>query len=71
MDENYIGTIETSIRVKAKIVHFEDTEHYVKLSFDERTYLLFKEMLETGAPVYFGLQKTHSSPETKPDDKEV
>jgi hypothetical protein len=54
---DFNGTIETTIRVSIKLLEFDDNEQYIKFRMDDKTYRLVKTMLDTGAPVYFGMKK--------------
>ena len=43
--------------MRANLTEYDDDEHFFKLRFDERTYDLIRTMLDSGAPIWFGIQK--------------
>jgi len=51
------GLIKTQIRVRVRLIDVDDEGHYFKLHFTKEQYQLVKAMLDTGAGVWFGLQK--------------
>jgi hypothetical protein len=55
--DKFIGQISTEIKIWTKFMENNDGEHYFKFHLSEQAYNLVKEMLETGAPVHFAIQK--------------
>jgi hypothetical protein len=52
------GILKTEIKMAAKDVCEDDGKYTFTLRFDEAGYNLVRSMLDTGAPVWFGLQKS-------------
>ena len=64
------GLIKTQIRVRVRLIDIDDEGHYFKLHFTKEQYQLVKAMLDTGAGVWFGLQKSQSEQKNDTDGKE-
>ena len=57
MTEKFNSILKTEVTMNINLTEYDDDEHFFKLRFDERAYNLIRTMLDTGAPVWFGIQK--------------
>ena len=55
--EQFIGVIQTEIKVTVNLTELDDNEHFFKFRFSEDVYYMIRRMLDTGAPVNFAIQK--------------
>lgn len=55
--DTFSSILKTEIKMRTNLTEYDDDEHFFKLQFDEKTYDLIRTMLDSGTPIWFGIQK--------------